>query len=123
MRFLDFSVTVANRCTSRDIIIGVYVIIFGLGRRSLKSKAYSRANECTAVAGLELLPQVPPYVPKYASFLFSFLGRGVCEYSAVPGYYDKDLGYHMEFANARQFTSSSDASSLRTTGFESRQVP
>lgn len=33
------------------------------------------------VAGLELLPQVPPYVPRYASFLFSFLGRGVCEYS------------------------------------------
>ncbi|KEF55334.1 uncharacterized protein A1O9_08084 [Exophiala aquamarina CBS 119918] len=29
------------------------------------------------VAGLELLPQVPPYVPRYASFLFSFLGRGV----------------------------------------------
>ncbi|KIV93986.1 hypothetical protein PV10_05153 [Exophiala mesophila] len=44
----------------RDIIIGVYVIIFGL-----------------AVAGLELVPQVPPYIPKYASFLFSFLGRGV----------------------------------------------
>ncbi|RVX70760.1 hypothetical protein B0A52_05411 [Exophiala mesophila] len=44
----------------RDIIVGVYVIIFGL-----------------AVAGLELVPQVPPYIPKYASFLFSFLGRGV----------------------------------------------
>lgn len=44
----------------RDIILGVYIIIFGL-----------------CVAGLELLPQVPPYIPKYASFLFSFLGRGV----------------------------------------------
>ncbi|RMZ85573.1 hypothetical protein DV737_g603, partial [Chaetothyriales sp. CBS 132003] len=30
-----------------------------------------------AVGGLELLPQVPPYLPRYASFLFSFLGRGV----------------------------------------------
>lgn len=44
----------------RDIIIGIYVIIFGL-----------------VVAGLELLPQVPPYIPKYASFMFSFLGRGI----------------------------------------------
>ncbi|KIV87558.1 hypothetical protein PV11_03096 [Exophiala sideris] len=44
----------------RNIIVGIYVIIFGL-----------------AVAGLELLPQVPPYLPKYASFLFSFLGRGI----------------------------------------------
>jgi len=43
-----------------SIIIGIYVIIFGL-----------------AVAGLELLPQVPPYLPRYASFLFSFLGRGI----------------------------------------------
>merc|ERR1711939_520248 len=44
----------------RTIIVGIYVIIFGL-----------------AIAGLELLPQVPPYLPKYASFLFSFLGRGI----------------------------------------------
>jgi len=44
----------------QSVIIGVYVIIFGL-----------------AVAGLELLPQVPPYLPRYASFLFSFLGRGI----------------------------------------------
>lgn len=38
-------------------------------------------TDVTAVAGLELLPQVPPYVPRYASFLFSFLGRGVCTYT------------------------------------------
>ncbi|RMZ77656.1 hypothetical protein DV738_g4228, partial [Chaetothyriales sp. CBS 135597] len=44
----------------RNIIIGIYVIAFGL-----------------AVGGLELLPQVPPYLPRYASFLFSFLGRGI----------------------------------------------
>jgi len=37
----------------------------------------------TAIAGLELLPQVPPYLPRYASFLFSFLGRGICQ-SMVP---------------------------------------
>ncbi|KAL1967974.1 hypothetical protein VTN77DRAFT_2391 [Rasamsonia byssochlamydoides] len=42
-----------------SIIVGAYVILFGL-----------------IVAGLEFLPQVPDYVYRYASFLFSFLGRG-----------------------------------------------
>ncbi|KAL4778212.1 COPI associated protein-domain-containing protein [Aspergillus varians] len=42
------------------IITGVYVILFGL-----------------IVAGLEFLPNVPDYIYRYASFLFSFLGRGV----------------------------------------------
>ncbi|PYI01895.1 hypothetical protein BO78DRAFT_411039 [Aspergillus sclerotiicarbonarius CBS 121057] len=41
------------------IIVGVYVIIFGI-----------------IVGGLEFLPNVPDYVYRYASFLFSFLGRG-----------------------------------------------
>ncbi|KFY08035.1 hypothetical protein V492_06593 [Pseudogymnoascus sp. VKM F-4246] len=44
--------------TVQTIIIGVYVIIFGL-----------------AIAALEF--QIPPQVSRYASFLFSFLGRGV----------------------------------------------
>ncbi|KAJ5165830.1 hypothetical protein N7492_006126 [Penicillium capsulatum] len=43
-----------------SIIIGAYVIVFGL-----------------AVGGLEFLPHVPDYAYRYASFLFSFLGRGV----------------------------------------------
>ncbi|BCS19140.1 TVP15 family protein [Aspergillus puulaauensis] len=42
------------------IITGVYVILFGL-----------------IVAGLEFLPNVPDYIYRYASFLFSFVGRGV----------------------------------------------
>ncbi|KAI2473008.1 COPI associated [Annulohypoxylon bovei var. microspora] len=42
----------------QSIIIGVYVLIFGLG-----------------VALLEF--QIPPQVSRYASFMFSFLGRGV----------------------------------------------
>ncbi|KAH8894087.1 COPI associated [Thozetella sp. PMI_491] len=41
-----------------NIISGVYVIIFGL-----------------AIALLEF--QIPPQVSRYASFLFSFLGRGI----------------------------------------------
>jgi hypothetical protein len=36
------------------------------------------------VAGLEFLPNVPDYVYRYASFLFSFLGRGVCKSSFQP---------------------------------------
>ncbi|KAE8378757.1 Golgi apparatus membrane protein TVP15 [Aspergillus bertholletiae] len=43
-----------------SIIVGAYVIIFGF-----------------LVAGLEFLPNVPDYVYRYASFLFSFLGRGI----------------------------------------------
>jgi len=42
----------------QSLIVGVYVIIFGL-----------------AVALLEF--QIPPQVARYASFLFSFLGRGI----------------------------------------------
>ncbi|KAF7596349.1 Late Golgi vesicles protein [Aspergillus hancockii] len=43
-----------------SVVVGAYVIVFGL-----------------LVAGLEFLPNVPDYVYRYASFLFSFLGRGV----------------------------------------------
>ncbi|KAJ5746184.1 Golgi apparatus membrane protein TVP15 [Penicillium odoratum] len=43
-----------------SIIVGAYVILFGL-----------------IVAGLEFVPNVPDYAYRYASFLFSFLGRGV----------------------------------------------
>ncbi|KAH7030900.1 Golgi apparatus membrane protein TVP15 [Microdochium trichocladiopsis] len=42
----------------QSLIVGIYVIIFGL-----------------AVALLEF--QIPPQVSRYASFLFSFLGRGI----------------------------------------------
>ncbi|KAJ5159884.1 uncharacterized protein N7482_006888 [Penicillium canariense] len=43
-----------------SIIVGAYVIVFGL-----------------VVAGLEFLPNVPDHAYRYASFLFSFLGRGI----------------------------------------------
>lgn len=32
------------------------------------------------IGGLEFLPTIPDYVYRYASFLFSFLGRGVCKF-------------------------------------------
>jgi hypothetical protein len=44
--------------TVKNIVVGVYVIIFGL-----------------STALLEF--QIPPQVSRYASFLFSFIGRGV----------------------------------------------
>ncbi|KAH7328234.1 Golgi apparatus membrane protein TVP15 [Stachybotrys elegans] len=47
-----FSVTI------QSIVIGIYMLVFGL-----------------SIALLEF--QIPPQVPRYASFLFSFIGRGV----------------------------------------------
>lgn len=44
----------------RGIIVGVYVILFGL-----------------ATGGLELVPNVPAAVSRHASFMFSFIGRGI----------------------------------------------
>ncbi|ERS96752.1 hypothetical protein HMPREF1624_06961 [Sporothrix schenckii ATCC 58251] len=44
--------------TFQSVVIGVYVILFGL-----------------ATALLEF--QIPPQVSRYASFLFSFIGRGI----------------------------------------------
>ncbi|RJE17773.1 COPI-coated vesicle protein [Aspergillus sclerotialis] len=46
--------------TMSSVIVGAYVIVFGV-----------------AVGGLEFLPNIPDYVYRYASFLFSFLGRGI----------------------------------------------
>jgi hypothetical protein len=34
--------------------------------------------------------QIPPQVARYASFMFSFIGRGVCEYIKLLG--DKEYG-------------------------------
>ncbi|KAI9787190.1 MAG: Late Golgi vesicles protein [Geoglossum umbratile] len=44
--------------TIQSVVVGCYVIVFGL-----------------ATALLEY--QIPPYMARYASFLFSFLGRGI----------------------------------------------
>ncbi|KAH0605410.1 uncharacterized protein H6S33_004632 [Morchella sextelata] len=43
----------------QSIIIGCYVILFGLATMLLEF-------------------QIPPQLSRYASFLFSFLGRGIC---------------------------------------------
>ncbi|KAI5278166.1 Late Golgi vesicles protein [Ascosphaera acerosa] len=41
-------------------LLGVYIVLFAL-----------------VTTGLEFSPSTPPYLTRYASFLFSFLGRGV----------------------------------------------
>ena len=42
---------------------------------------WSCAHTGLAVGGLEFLPTIPDYAYRYASFLFSFLGRGICKLS------------------------------------------
>ena len=58
---------VANIRRSQSSIIGAYVIIFGI-----------------ATALLEY--QIPPQISRYASFLFSFIGRGVCKFPLRPSW-------------------------------------
>ncbi|KAK8042575.1 COPI-coated vesicle protein [Apiospora phragmitis] len=57
VQFFPFGVS-QNPNNSQPLIIGIYEIIFG-----------------AAVALLEF--QIPPQVSRYASFMFSFIGRGV----------------------------------------------
>lgn len=63
-----------------SVIVGAYVIVFGLGMFAKHSVELTKANVSAVVAGLEFLPNVPDYAYRYASFLFSFLGRGVCKF-------------------------------------------
>lgn len=39
---------------------------------------------------MEFLPNIPDYVYRYASFLFSFLGRGVCKLLHIEFVHDTD---------------------------------
>ena len=55
-----------------------------IGLSRLENTRQIDTHFCAAVGGLELLPQVPPYLPRYASFLFSFLGRGICKLPSHP---------------------------------------
>lgn len=57
----------------QSTIIGCYVIIFGL-----------------TTALLEF--QIPPQTARYASFLFSFLGRGICMSFFLPFLREERVG-------------------------------
>lgn len=85
------------------VIVGVYVIIFGLGTSPVPPIALGILTDCCSsyrspwfvydptnrVAREPLTPttefQIPPQVARYASFMFSFVGRGVCEYTKEQG--------------------------------------
>ncbi|KAJ0167634.1 Golgi apparatus membrane protein tvp15 [Colletotrichum tanaceti] len=58
----------------QGIIVGAYVILFGLCKPLL-----NLCNTCSPVTRSNVAPefQIPPQVSRYASFLFSFIGRGV----------------------------------------------
>lgn len=87
------------------LIVGIYVILFGLSmwNEIALSGTRTETNPNTVVGGLEFLPQIPDYVYRYASFLFSFLGRGGCKF--IKGKFDS-----VRYANSRvQSTSLSAA--------------
>jgi hypothetical protein len=68
-----------------SLVVGIYVIIFGLSmNHSLPLKQQGMLIASIVVGGLEFLPQIPDYVYRYASFLFSFLGRGGCKSTSHP---------------------------------------
>ncbi|KAK1857306.1 copi-coated vesicle [Colletotrichum chrysophilum] len=67
-QFFDFSF--------QGIIVGAYVIIFGLCKhRSSWYLTLSPAPRSPSNPIAEF--QIPPQVSRYASFLFSFIGRGI----------------------------------------------
>ena len=65
----------ADDRSSSHIILGVYLIIFGLGTTHLHPAQQQHANANPGTALLEF--QIPQQVARYASFMFSFLGRGI----------------------------------------------
>ena len=67
----------ADRQSSSHIILGVYLIIFGAVRSFTRTRQDVSAYNSTGTALLEF--QIPQQVARYASFMFSFLGRGICK--------------------------------------------
>jgi hypothetical protein len=63
---------------SSHIILGVYLIIFGLGKSRMYALKYGMLTTSSGNALLEF--QIPQQVARYASFMFSFLGRGICKH-------------------------------------------
>lgn len=74
------------------LIVGIYVILFGVGKLGPTTASiitimagYRMLTTRLVIGGLEFLPTIPDYVYRYASFLFSFLGRGVCKFPQKKG--------------------------------------
>ena len=67
-------------CNSQNIILGCYVVIFGAGRPKRSDPVSQKQLTLSATATLLLEFQIPPAVSRWAPFLFSFIGRGICKY-------------------------------------------
>ena len=65
----------------QGVIVGIYVTIFGL----CKHHRHQQTNPAPSTPLLTSIPpatgllefQIPPQIARYASFMFSFLGRGI----------------------------------------------
>lgn len=82
---------------SQSTIIGCYVIVFGAGEYHRHyvvqlplspplphpNLALALWQFCPATLLLEF--QIPPYISRWAPFLFNFLGRGICMCNTHPG--------------------------------------
>ena len=69
-----------TRGDSQEIIIGIYLILFGAGMFLRILINYTGYQELTPeLATLLLEFQIPSYMSRWAPFLFSFLGRGICQ--------------------------------------------
>lgn len=79
LNVLGVAFTGADECYSQSVIVGCYVIVFGLGWSSPGAAGSKASLTCLRAATALLEFQIPPYVSKYASFLFNFLGRGICK--------------------------------------------
>ena len=86
------------RALSTTIIVGVYAIIFGLGKHCktnwnamndiadtlFDSYRFAwfvttmRERQPTSTNAAPAEFQIPPQISRYASFMFSFIGRGIC---------------------------------------------
>lgn len=67
---------------SQNVIIGIYMIVFGLAIALLGMPSSFliplRQARLQVILTTTAEFQVPPQVSRYANFLFSFIGRGVC---------------------------------------------
>lgn len=72
----------------QHVIVGIYVILFGVATGLLGEPAsyiqcvLQRVDDRCALLLTPITEfQIPPQVAKYASFMFSFIGRGICRFT------------------------------------------
>lgn len=78
---------------SQSIILGAYMIVFGLAIALLGMSFpcipdYFRSR-MVLTGTLEF--QIPPQVSRYANFLFSFIGRGICKFRYLVCFWENIL--------------------------------